>query len=148
MARSPGFYPGYPGSVPGQGTKTSLQATAYCCLSEITICGLLATNRPALGAESPSTGCMQSKIQETGGCCVCSLTSDSSATPGTVARQAPLSTGFPRQEHWSGLPFPIPGVLPNQGSNPCLLCPLHWQVDSLPLGNPQEMGTGYTVNFL
>ena len=115
------FNPGYPGSVPGQGTKTSLQATAYCCLSEITICGLLATNRPALGAESPSTGCMQSKIQETGGCCVCSLTSDSSATPGTVARQAPLSTGFPRQEHWSELPFPSSGNLPNPGSNPCLL---------------------------
>ena len=28
------------------------------------------------------------------------------AIPWTVARQAPLSMGFPRQEHWSGLPFP------------------------------------------
>ena len=27
------------------------------------------------------------------------------ATPWTIARQAPLSTGFSRQEHWSGLPF-------------------------------------------
>ena len=27
-------------------------------------------------------------------------------TPWTVARQAPLSMGFPRQEYWSGLPFP------------------------------------------
>ena len=27
--------------------------------------------------------------------------------------QAPLSTGFPRQEHWSGLPFPSPGHLPD-----------------------------------
>ena len=26
----------------------------------------------------------------------------------TVARQAPLSMGFPRQEYWSGLPFPSP----------------------------------------
>ena len=33
-------------------------------------------------------------------------------TPGTVAHQAPLSMGFPRQEHWSGLPFPSPGDLP------------------------------------
>ena len=33
-------------------------------------------------------------------------------TPGTVAHQAPLSMGFPRQEHWSGLPFPPPGDLP------------------------------------
>ena len=33
----------------------------------------------------------------------------------TVARQAPLSMGFPRQEYWSGLPFPSPGDLPNPG---------------------------------
>ena len=30
------------------------------------------------------------------------------ATPGTAARQAPLSIGFPRQKYWSGLPFPSP----------------------------------------
>ena len=33
------------------------------------------------------------------------------ATPRTVARQAPLSLGFPSQEYWSGLPFPSPGDL-------------------------------------
>ena len=32
-------------------------------------------------------------------------------TPWTVACQAPLSTGFSRQEHWSGLPFPSPECL-------------------------------------
>ena len=32
-------------------------------------------------------------------------------TPWTGARQAPLSMGLPRQEHWSGLPFPSPGDL-------------------------------------
>ena len=31
----------------------------------------------------------------------------------TVALQAPLSMGFPRQEYWNGLPFPSPGNLPN-----------------------------------
>ena len=31
-------------------------------------------------------------------------------TPWTVAHQAPLSTGFSRQEYWSGLPCPPPGV--------------------------------------
>ena len=31
------------------------------------------------------------------------------ATPWTVAHQAPLSMGFPRQEYWSGVPFPSPG---------------------------------------
>ena len=39
--------------------------------------------------------------------------SDSFATPWTVARQAPLSMEFPREEYWSGLPFPPPGDLPN-----------------------------------
>ena len=34
-------------------------------------------------------------------------------TPWTVAHQAPLSMGFSREEHWSGLPFPFPGDLPN-----------------------------------
>ena len=40
------------------------------------------------------------------------------ATPWTVARQAPLSMGFSRQEYWSGLPFPSPGGLPNPGIEP------------------------------
>ena len=31
----------------------------------------------------------------------------------TVARQAPMSLGFSKQEYWSGLPFPSPGDLPN-----------------------------------
>ena len=35
-----------------------------------------------------------------------------SATPGTVAHQAPLSMGLSRQEHWSGLPFPSAQDLP------------------------------------
>ena len=39
-------------------------------------------------------------------------------SPWTVARQAPLSMGFSRQEYWSGLPFPSPGDLPNPGIKP------------------------------
>ena len=39
---------------------------------------------------------------------VCAFISDS-ATLWTVARQAPLSMGFSRQEHWSVLSFPSPG---------------------------------------
>ena len=35
--------------------------------------------------------------------------------PWTVDCQAPLSMGFPRQEYWSGLPFPSPGDLPKSG---------------------------------
>ena len=47
--------------------------------------------------------------------------SDSFTTPWTEARQAPLTMGFPRQEHWGGLMSPFPGDLPNQGSNSHLL---------------------------
>ena len=39
-------------------------------------------------------------------------------TPWAVARQAPLSVGFPRQEFWSGLPFPSPGDPPDPGVQP------------------------------
>ena len=38
--------------------------------------------------------------------------------PWAVTHQAPLSMGFPRQEYWSGLPFPSPGGLPDQGMEP------------------------------
>ena len=38
-----------------------------------------------------------------------------SCAPWTVARQAPLSMDFSRQEHWSGLPCPPPGALPVPG---------------------------------
>jgi len=37
---------------------------------------------------------------------------DSFVILGTVGCQAPLSMGFPKQEYWSGLPFPSPGDLP------------------------------------
>ena len=43
------------------------------------------------------------------------------ATPETVARQAPLSMGFSRQEYWSGLPFTSPGDLSNPGIEPASL---------------------------
>ena len=46
-------------------------------------------------------------------CCYLDDLSDFFAAPWTVAHQAPLSMGLPRQEDWSGLP-----------------CLLHWQVDS------------------
>ena len=52
-----------------------------------------------------------------------------SATPWTVAYQAPLSMGFSRQEYWSGLPFPSPVDLPDPGIK---LGSSALQVDSLP----------------
>ena len=56
--------------------------------------------------------------------------------PWTVARQAPLSLEFFRQEYWSGLLFPSPGDLPHPGIEPGSAA---LQVDSLPgelLGKP------------
>ena len=43
-----------------------------------------------------------------------SVTSNS-AIPWTVACQVSLATALPRQEYWSGLPFPFPGDLPQPG---------------------------------
>ena len=43
------------------------------------------------------------------------------ATPWAVARQAPLSMGFARQEYWRGLPCPPPGDLPEPGIEPVSL---------------------------
>ena len=40
------------------------------------------------------------------------------AAPWTVAFQAPLFMGFPRQEYWHGLPCPPAGDLPNPGTEP------------------------------
>ena len=37
---------------------------------------------------------------------------------GNIASQAPLSTRFPKQEYWSGLPFPFSGDLPDSGMEP------------------------------
>ena len=47
---------------------------------------------------------------------------DSSVTPWTVAHQASLSMGFPRQEYWREFHFLLQGIFPTQGSN---LSPLH-----------------------
>ena len=47
----------------------------------------------------------------------------SSLQPRGVTHQRPLSMGFSRQEHWSGLTFPSPGDLPNPGTEHV---PLQW----------------------
>ena len=47
--------------------------------------------------------------------CVSHSVVSNSATPWTIALQAPLSMKFSRQEYRSGLPFPSPGDLPDPG---------------------------------
>ena len=51
--------------------------------------------------------------------------------------------GFSRQEYWSGLHFLLQGIFLTQGSNPHLLCLLHWQVVSLPLAPPGKPLAGW-----
>ena len=66
--------------------------------------------------------------------------SDSFVTQGTVAHQAPLSMGFPRQEYWNGLPFLSPGDLADPGIKPA--SPAR-QADSCPLSH---LGSTLTVS--
>ena len=56
----------------------------------------------------------------------------------TVAHQAPLSMGFPRQEYWSGLPFPPSGCLPDPGIKPSSPVSLALQTDSVPLSRQRS----------
>ena len=78
-----------------------------------------------------------------------SVVSDS-ADPWTIAGQDPLSMEFPRQEHWSELPFPSPVDLPKPGIEP--MAPKS-QADSLPLshqGSPSRMvilSKRFSINF-
>ena len=63
-------------------------------------------------------------------CCLVAVMSSSFASPWTAAHQVPLFMRSPRQEYWSGLPFPSPGDLPNPGIKPASPA---LRVDSLPL---------------
>ena len=57
-----------------------------------------------------------------------------SVTLWTVARQAPVSMGFSRQEYWGGLPCPPPGDLPNPG------------IESVSLKSPALAGMYFTIS--
>ena len=70
-----------------------------------------------------------------------------SATPWTVTRQAPLSVGFSRQEHWTVLPLLLQGIYLTQGLEPFPAL----QADSLltePPGKPKTNLTGGRCTFL
>ena len=66
--------------------------------------------------------------------------SDSYLIPWTVACQAPLSVGFPRQEYWSGLPFPSLGDLPDPGIEPTSPALAGGFFTTAPPGKPQFVG--------
>ena len=63
-----------------------------------------------------------------------SVMSNSFVTPWIVACQAPLAHWISQARilEWVAISFSR-GIFPTQGLNPCLLCLLRWQADSLPL---------------
>ena len=69
---------------------------------------------------------------------------DSFGIPWPVARQAPLSMGFPRQEYRSGLPFPSPRDLSEPGMEPGSPA---LQADSLPLSHQGSPSLSF-ITFL
>ena len=80
--------------------------------------------------------------------CVCMLSHvcvQLFATIWAVAHQASLSLGFPRQEYWSGLPFPPPGDLPDPGMEPVSLVS---QADSLSIEPRSKPSSVYTSMLL
>ena len=62
------------------------------------------------------------------------------ATPWSVAHQAPPSMEFSRQQYWSGLPFPSPGDLPDQGIEPGSPALQADALPSEPPGKPAQDG--------
>ena len=64
-------------------------------------------------------------------------------TAWTEAHQAPLCVRFPRQEYWSGLPFPSSGNLPNSGIKPGSP---ELKEDSLPSEPPDKTYKGQANN--
>ena len=73
-------------------------------------------------------------------CCAVAKLCSALCDPWTVACQAPLSMGFPRQEYlgilfWGGFQVLLQGIFSSQGLNSCHL---HWQVDSLSHGATRE----------
>ena len=64
------------------------------------------------------------------------IESDSFVTPQTIACQASLSMGFPKQEHWCVLPCPPPGDLPDSGIEPASPALASRFFTTEPPGNP------------
>ena len=69
-------------------------------------------------------------------------------TPWTVAHQAPLFLGLPRQEYWNGLPFPSPVDHPNLGIQftPPILGDKFFTAE--PTGKSQEESCGHGKSIL
>ena len=65
----------------------------------------------------------------------------------TGAHQSSLSIRFFRQESWSGLPFPPPGIFLTHGSKSCLLCPLNCRQILHPLSHQGKVLRGCEIHI-
>ena len=115
-------------SMPGLPVHHQLQQSLFMLSAEMSIaqacenvqawqsCGSM----PQCPQESLAESRMPKNMVCGGGACVLSCVR-LFAILWTVAHQAPLSMGYSRQEHWSGLTFPPPGDLPDPGIKPTSL---------------------------
>ena len=85
------------------------QVGALFQVTDLSLCPQVAEEMRELGMVSCKKACVNSCVRPF-------------VTPGTVARQTPLSMGFSRQEYWSGLHFLLQRIFLTQGLNLCLLC--------------------------
>ena len=77
--------------------------------------------------------------------CCCLVAIQLIVTLWTVVCHIPQPVGSPRQEYWSGLPFPSPGDFPNPGIEPHLL---HWQTGGFFTAETREASIMYITVFL
>ena len=93
----------------GAGSNPSFQSLGLCSLC--CAASVLLASAPTSELLGPLDRCTD------GCCCYCLVTKSCPilCDPMTVAHQAPQYTCLSRQEHWSGLPFPSPGDLPDPG---------------------------------
>ena len=92
----------------------------------VTLCSFLQSKQIYIITRPPSSALGCPEAHNHGGGLV-AKSCPTLMTPWTVARQAPLSKGFSRQEYWSQFHFLLQGIFPTQGSNPGLLhCRLPW----------------------
>jgi len=67
-------------------------------------------------------------------------------TPWTVGHRTPLFMGFPRQEYWSGLPYPPSGDLPDPGTEPASPILAGGVFTTESPGKP-SLGSSYSTNL-
>ena len=87
---------------------------------------------------------VQNQIYVPAGSCLCACAQLLShvqllATPWTIAHHALLSIAFPKQEYWSGFPFPPPAILPDPEIKPLIPVSPSLQENSLQLSHQQRL---------